>query len=101
MENFLAQLREDAAACETHIKALLAAVPEPAAQLHEAMAYAVLNGGKRMRAALVFGAARMAVGQDADAAPSEAMLRTAAAIEFLHAYSLVHDDLPAMDNAAP
>ncbi|MGB1924362.1 MAG: polyprenyl synthetase family protein, partial [Candidatus Puniceispirillaceae bacterium] len=74
MENFLAQLREDAAACETHIKALLAAVPEPAAQLHEAMAYAVLNGGKRMRAALVFGAARMAVGQDADAAPSEAML---------------------------
>ena len=100
MENFLAQLREDAAACETHIKALLAAVPEPAAQLHEAMAYAVLNGGKRMRAALVFGAARMAVGQDADAAPSEAMLRTAAAIEFLHAYSLVHDDLPAMDNAA-
>ena len=100
MENFLAQLRDDASACETHIKSLLAAVPEPAAQLHEAMAYAVLNGGKRMRAALVFGAARMAVGQDADAAPSEAMLRTAAAIEFLHAYSLVHDDLPAMDNAA-
>ena len=100
MENFLAQLRDDAVACETHIKALLAAVPEPAAQLHEAMAYAVLNGGKRMRAALVFGAARMAVGQGADAAPSEAMLRTAAAIEFLHAYSLVHDDLPAMDNAA-
>ena len=100
MENFLAQLRDDASACETHIKALLAAVPEPAAQLHEAMAYAVLNGGKRMRAALVFGAARMAVGQGADAAPSEAMLRTAAAIEFLHAYSLVHDDLPAMDNAA-
>jgi farnesyl diphosphate synthase len=100
MENFLAQLSDDAAACETHIKALLAAIPEPAAQLHEAMAYAVLNGGKRMRAALVFGAARMAVGQDADAAPSEAMLRTAAAIEFLHAYSLVHDDLPAMDNAA-
>ena len=100
MENFLAQLRDDAAACETNIKALLAAVPEPAAQLNEAMAYAMLNGGKRMRAALVFGAARMAVGQDADAAPSEAMLRTAAAIEFLHAYSLVHDDLPAMDNAA-
>jgi farnesyl diphosphate synthase len=100
MENFFAQLRDDAAACETHIKALLAAVPEPATQLHEAMAYAVLNGGKRMRAALVFGAARMAVGQDSDAAPSEAMLRTASAIEFLHAYSLVHDDLPAMDNAA-
>ena len=64
------------------------------------MAYAVLNGGKRMRAALVFGAARMASGAHHDAAPSEAMLRTAAAIEFLHAYSLVHDDLPAMDDAA-
>ena len=50
MENFVAQLRYDASACETHIKALLAAVPEPAAQLYEAMAYAVLNGGKRMRA---------------------------------------------------
>ena len=63
------------------------------------MSYAVLNGGKRMRAALVFGAARMASGQDVHAEPSEAMLRTAAAIEFLHSYSLVHDDLPAMDNA--
>jgi len=64
------------------------------------MAYAVLNGGKRMRAALVFGAARMASGARHDAAPSEPMLRTAPAIEFLHAYSLVHDDLPAMDDAA-
>ena len=63
------------------------------------MAYAVLNGGKRMRAALVFGAARMASGARHDTTPSEAMLRTAAAIELLHAYSLVHDDLPAMDDA--
>ena len=53
-----------------------------------------------MRAALVFGAARMAMGAQTDMAPSEAMLRTAAAIECLHAYSLVHDDLPAMDDAA-
>jgi len=42
----------------------------------------------------------MASGAHHDAAPSGAMLRTAAAIEFLHAYSLVHDDLPAMDDAA-
>ena len=53
-----------------------------------------------MRAALVFGAARMASGADHDAVPSETMLRTAVAIEFVHAYSLVHDDLPAMDDAA-
>lgn len=100
MEDFQAQLRTDVFACEKYIKALLEEVPEPVARLHDAMSYAVLNGGKRMRAALVFGAARMAAGQDADAAPSEAMLRTAAAIEFLHAYSLVHDDLPSMDDAA-
>ena len=42
----------------------------------------------------------MASGARHNATPSEAMLRTAAAIEFLHAYSLVHDDLPAMDDAA-
>ena len=85
MENFLAQLSDDAAACETHIKALLAAIPEPAAQFHEAMANAAPNGGKRIRAASVFGTARMAGGQDADAAPSKAMLPTAAASELLHA----------------
>ena len=100
MDEFLVQLGDDASACETHIKTLLGRQVGPATQLRDAMAYAVLNGGKRMRAALVFGAARMAGGVRHDTAPSEAMLRTAAAIEFLHAYSLVHDDLPAMDDAA-
>jgi len=100
MDGFLVQLGDDASACETYIKALLGREAGPAKKLRDAMAYAVLNGGKRMRAALVFGAARMASGARHDAAPSEAMLRTAAAIEFLHAYSLVHDDLPAMDDAA-
>ena len=100
MDGFLVQLGDDASACETYIKTLLGSEAGPATKLRDAMAYAVLNGGKRMRAALVFGAARMASGAHHDAAPSEAMLRTAAAIEFLHAYSLVHDDLPAMDDAA-
>ena len=99
MDGFLVQLKDDASACETYIKTLLGVEDGPATLLRDAMTYAVLNGGKRMRAALVFGAARMASGARHDAAPSEAMLRTAAAIEFLHAYSLVHDDLPAMDNA--
>jgi farnesyl diphosphate synthase len=100
MDGFLVQLGDDASACETYIKTLLRREAGPATKLRDAMAYAVLNGGKRMRAALVFGAARMASGAHHNAAPSEAMLRTAAAIEFLHAYSLVHDDLPAMDDAA-
>ena len=100
MDGFLVQLGDDASACESYIKTLLDQADGPATLLRDAMAYGVLNGGKRMRAALVFGAARMAMGAQKDMAPSEAMLRTAAAIECLHAYSLVHDDLPAMDDAA-
>lgn len=100
MDGFLVQLGDDASACESYIKTLLDHAEGPATLLRDAMAYGVLNGGKRMRAALVFGAARMAMGAQTDMAPSEAMLRTAAAIECLHAYSLVHDDLPAMDDAA-
>ena len=100
MDGFLVQLGDDASACESYIKTLLDQTDGPAKLLRDAMAYGVLNGGKRMRAALVFGAARMAMGAQTDMAPSEAMLRTAAAIECLHAYSLVHDDLPAMDDAA-
>ena len=100
MDGFLTQLHRDAFECEAYIKSLLAADHGPASHLHDAMSYVVLNGGKRIRAALVFGAARMAANQSNDTPPSEAMLRTAAAIECLHAYSLVHDDLPAMDDAA-
>ena len=60
--------------------------------LGDAMRYAVLDGGKRLRPLLVF-AASEAVGGHADAA-----LRAACAAELIHAYSLVHDDLPCMDN---
>ena len=67
------------------------AQPGPA-QLHESMRYAVLNGGKRVRATLVY-AAGEAVGADG------ALLDgPACAVELIHAYSLVHDDLPAMDD---
>ncbi|MGH8123333.1 MAG: (2E,6E)-farnesyl diphosphate synthase [Rudaea sp.] len=63
-------------------------------QLHRAMRYAVLGGGKRLRPILVYatGSALGAVPQRLDA--------TAAAVEIIHAYSLVHDDLPAMDDDA-
>jgi farnesyl diphosphate synthase len=61
-------------------------------RLGDAMRYAVLDGGKRLRPLLVL-AAGEAVGGHAEAA-----LRAACAVELIHAYSLVHDDLPCMDN---
>ena len=68
-------------------------VSEPApARLGDAMRYAVLDGGKRLRPLLVL-AAREAVNGNHDAA-----LRAACAVELIHAYSLVHDDMPCMDN---
>ncbi|MES3003463.1 MAG: farnesyl diphosphate synthase [Pseudomonadota bacterium] len=67
-------------------------VADAPAGLGEAMRYAVLDGGKRLRPLLVL-AASEAVGGHAEAA-----LRAACAVELIHAYSLVHDDMPCMDN---
>lgn len=64
----------------------------PPARLHEAMRYAVLGGGKRLRPVLVY-ATGEALGLD----PAE-LDGPACAVELIHAYSLVHDDLPAMDD---
>lgn len=66
---------------------------EPSARLFEAMRYSLLNGGKRVRPVLVYASAE-AVGE----ANAEALDRAACALECIHAYSLVHDDLPAMDD---
>ncbi|RYF83309.1 MAG: polyprenyl synthetase family protein [Comamonadaceae bacterium] len=69
--------------------------------LGEAMRYAVLDGGKRLRPLLVLAASeavRSLADQDAQAGLDEAALRAACAVELIHAYSLVHDDLPCMDN---
>jgi farnesyl diphosphate synthase len=66
------------------------------AALVEAMRYAVLGGGKRLRPLLVL-AAHEAVAASAASNP-EAALRAACAVELIHAYSLVHDDMPCMDN---
>jgi farnesyl diphosphate synthase len=74
-------------------QALSAWVPSDApARLGDAMRYAVLDGGKRLRPLLVLAAAE-AVDGNPDAA-----LRAACAVELIHAYSLVHDDMPCMDN---
>ncbi len=61
-------------------------------QLHEAMRYAALDGGKRVRPLLVFAAGRLFN------APEELIRRAACAVEMIHAYSLVHDDMPCMDD---
>ncbi len=76
-------------------RVLLELMPEshhPAPDLWQAMRYATLDGGKRLRAALVYLTGTM-LGVDA-----AKLDRPAAAIEMIHAYSLVHDDLPAMDD---
>ncbi len=73
--------------------ALDAWVPADApAGLGEAMRYGVLDGGKRLRPLLVLAAAQAVDGE------REAALRAACAVELIHAYSLVHDDMPCMDN---
>ncbi len=78
---------------DTVESALDACVPADApAGLGEAMRYAVLDGGKRLRPLLVLAAANAVHGDRA------AALRAACAVELIHAYSLVHDDLPCMDN---
>ena len=61
-------------------------------RLHEAMRYAVLQGGKRVRPLLAF-----AAGELMDA-PAAALDSVALAVEYVHVYSLIHDDLPCMDN---
>jgi len=76
-------------------EALARALPDetqPPVELHRAMRYAVLGGGKRLRPLLVY-----ATGLAFGAAPDR-LDASAAAVELIHAYSLVHDDLPAMDD---
>ena len=87
-----AVLSADAAGVAQWLQTYFQTMNAPAPHLSEAMSYAALNGGKRVRASLVLSAARLA-GDAHLAAP------VAAALEMVHAYSLIHDDLPAMDDA--
>jgi len=83
-------VRQSLAAVE---RALEAWVPAHApGGLGSAMRYGVLDGGKRLRPLLVLAAAQAVQGQD------EAAMRAAVAVELIHAYSLIHDDMPCMDN---
>jgi geranylgeranyl pyrophosphate synthase len=89
---FAAQIASWQARMEQALEARLPAAEAEPTRLHAAMRYCVLHGGKRVRPMLLFSSARAA-------ALTEAQVEAAAcAIELVHAYSLVHDDLPAMDN---
>ena len=89
-----ARLAEWRARVEATLEAALPASGEEPRRLHAAMRHAALDGGKRMRPLLVY-ATGTAFG-----AGDDALDHAAAAIELVHAYSLVHDDLPAMDDDA-
>jgi farnesyl diphosphate synthase len=89
---FQAWMGEVQARMETLLRRLLPPAHIAPARLHEAMRYATLEGGKRVRPLLSFAAGEVA------AADPERVEMVAAAVELIHAYSLVHDDLPCMDN---
>ena len=85
-------LADSAAQVEKFLDQLLAVEDATEHRLHEAMRYATLEGGKRLRPFLVMQSASLfGVGE-------RSALRTGSALELIHCYSLVHDDLPAMDD---
>ena len=77
---------------DAHLERILADQRDAPATLIDAMRYSLLAPGKRLRPSLVFMACAAAGGRDDDALPA------ACAVEMIHAYSLIHDDLPAMDD---
>lgn len=84
--------KQQSARVEQWLERLLPASNKAPVTIHEAMRYSIFAGGKRLRPALV-----IATGEVFDA-DEQALLPTACALEMIHTYSLIHDDLPAMDN---
>jgi len=77
---------------DAELDRMLPAASSPPVRLHEAMRYSIFSGGKRLRPMLVLMACETCGGNISDA------LRPACVFEMIHTYSLIHDDLPAMDN---
>ncbi len=88
-KEFLSQCR---LLTDAELERALPAETESPSELHRAMRYAVFGGGKRLRPAVCIAAARWG------GVPEESALRPAAALELLHTYTLIHDDLPCMDD---
>ncbi len=91
-ERFVAYLGAARPAIEAELERALPPESEPPRRLHAALRYSVFAGGKRLRPALVLAAG------EAFGAPRERLLPGAAAVELVHTYSLIHDDLPALDD---
>ena len=87
-----AYMAERARAVDEALGRFLPAESAPPETLHRAMRYSVFAGGKRLRPVLVIAGAEAVGGSTA------AVMPTACAVEMIHTYSLIHDDLPAMDN---
>src|SRR5947208_1053104 len=87
-----AYLTDRTAAVDRALDRFLPAATTRPATIHKAMRYSLFAGGKRMRPALCLAAAEACGGQQQDCLP------LACAVECIHTYSLIHDDLPAMDN---
>ncbi len=92
MTDFQSRLRYYKNCVDDALSAYLPAVASTRTRLHEAMRYAITNGGKRVRPVLTYSTG-IALGT-----PVERLHTPACAVEMMHAYSLVHDDLPAMDD---
>ncbi len=89
IQHYLEQKREE---IDRFLDSVIPSTQTDPKTLHESMRYSVFAGGKRIRPILAIAAAE-AVGN-----PPSAVLRIAASLELIHTYSLIHDDLPAMDN---
>lgn len=90
--NYKDKLMEYATAVEAALDGYLPEKKGPQADIYKAMRYSLLGGGKRIRGVLALVCCELAGGK------KETALPFAAAVEMVHAYSLIHDDLPAMDN---
>jgi len=91
-QEFQAWMKAVQAGAETSLDRFLPPADQVPAKLHEAMRYTVLGGGKRVRPLLVHASGAL-FGPDDDA-----LARAASAVEMIHVYSLVHDDMPCMDD---
>lgn len=89
INEYLARRAEEV---NTWLGSMAPSVSTPPQKLHEAMRYSLLAGGKRLRPILLLAAG------EALNAPTDDLMPAACAIEMIHTYSLIHDDLPAMDN---
>ncbi|MBC3884190.1 polyprenyl synthetase family protein [Undibacterium griseum] len=93
-DTFRSWMKQTQERCEADLSEFIPAPSTVPAHLHDAMRYAALDGGKRIRPLLVFAAGRLFQ------ASEDLLRRAAAATEMIHAYSLVHDDMPCMDDDA-